>query len=255
MKVDILGAYGGSTDTSFLTSFLIDDFLALDAGCLTQTLNLENQVKVTDILISHTHLDHTLSLAFLVDNMFGLRDEPLKIWSGAAMIQAMRQHIFNDVIWPDFTLLPNAEEATMFFREVTPEVTFNIRHLRITAVPVNHVVPCFAFFVECTKTGGCILYTADTSTTDRVWEVANKIKRLDAVIVDCSFPNHMDDLAVASGHMTPAMLAADLKKLKRDCKIMIYHIKPMFEELMLAELAEQKIPNLVVGIQGKTYQF
>ncbi|CAM2007751.1 3',5'-cyclic-nucleotide phosphodiesterase [Acanthopleuribacter pedis] len=255
MKVEILGAYGGSTDTSFLTSFLIDDFLALDAGCLTQTLNLDGQVKVTDILISHTHLDHTLSLGFLVDNMFGLRDEPLKIWSGKAMIEAMQQHIFNEVIWPDFTQLPNAEEATMAFREVLPEITFSVRHLRITAVPVNHVVPCFAYFVASTETGGCILYTADTSTTDRVWQVANEIDRLDAVIVDCSFPNHMDDLAIASGHMTPAMLAADLKKLKRDCKIMIYHIKPMFEDQMIAELTALNIPNIDMGIQGKTYHF
>ena len=254
MKVEILGAYGGSTDTSFLTSFLIDDFLAVDAGCLTQTLNLENQAKITDILISHTHLDHTLSLSFLVDNMFGLREEPIRIWSGDEMISGMRLHLFNDVTWPDFSVLPSADKPSLTFNSVGEGQTIRLRHLNVTPIWVNHVVPCFAFFVECTETGACLLYTADTTSTDRVWKVANERPRLDAVIVDCSFPNDMEDLARASGHMTPRLLAQDLSKLSHDCSILVYHIKPMFEQVMRVQLAELNLKNLMVGIQGRVFE-
>ena len=79
MKLELLGTYGGSTDTNSLTSFLLDGFLAIDAGSLTQSLSLERQAKISDILISHSHLDHTLSLPFLADNMFGERPEPIRI--------------------------------------------------------------------------------------------------------------------------------------------------------------------------------
>ena len=251
MKIEFLGAYGGSTSAHNLTSFLIDDYLAIDAGCLSQALSLERQFKISDVLISHTHLDHTLSLPFLADNLFGQKNEPLRVWASEHVIEAIKTHIFNEVTWPDFSSLPSPEQPTISFSALLEETTFSIRHLQITATPVHHVVPCWGYFIESEKSDATILYTADTCSTERIWELANEKRNLKAVIVDCSFPNDMEDLAVASGHMTPRLLARDLAKLRQDCQILIYHLKPTYQETLLQELAALNDPRLVLSLQDK----
>lgn len=255
MKLEILGAYGGNTDTNFLTSFCIDAFLAMDAGCLTQGLPLKRQQAITDVLISHSHLDHTLSLPFLVDNLFGVTEEPLQVWTHDPVIRALKTHIFNEVTWPDFTQLPSVAKPSLAFNEIQSGKPFQIRHLKITPVQVNHVVTCFGFLVESTQEDAAILFTADTGNTDEIWQIANTCPHLKAVIIDCSFPNEMKDLAVISGHMTPLQVAEDLAKLDREVQVMIYHIKPQFEATINAQLNALNIPNLVTDIQNRTFTF
>lgn len=255
MKLEILGAYGGNTDTNFLTSFCVDHFLAIDAGCLSQGLSLERQTKITDVLLSHTHLDHILSLPFLVDNLFGITEEPLRVWTHKPVIEALRKHIFNEVIWPDFTQLPSPQKPSLTFHEIQSETPFSIAHLKITPVQVNHVVTCYGFLIECQKTKAAILFTSDTGNTDRIWEIANQCDHLKAVIIDCSFPNDMEELAIISGHMTPAQVGKDLAKINKDVSVLIYHIKPQFEEVIATELKTLGVTNLLTEIQNKTFTF
>ncbi len=212
MKINLIGTYGGNTDTKYLTGFFVDDFLAVDAGCLTQALDLETQLTITDVLVSHSHLDHTLSLPFLADNLFDELKQPIRIWADAAVIHALKTHIFNNVIWPDFSKLPSVENPTISFHEIQPEVPFQIRHLKIMPIRVNHVVPCLGFIVESSLTNSSFLYSADTCSTDRIWEIGSNQKNLKIAIADCSFPNKYKKLAIISGHMTPELLAADLEK-------------------------------------------
>lgn len=255
MKVEILGAYGGSTDTTFLTSFLIDDFLAVDAGSLTQTLSLERQAALRHILISHSHLDHTLSLPFLADNLFGMLDAPLQVYATQTVVDGIKSHIFNEVTWPDFSVLPSPEKPTIAFNVVGSESTFSVNGYTVVAVPVNHIVPTSAFLITNPEATSSVLYTADTCNTDRVWEIANACPTLKAVIVDCSFPNDMKDLAQMSGHLTPELLAEDLKKLKVECDVLVYHLKPHFRELLLSQLSELKIDRLVTSIQSRQFNY
>ena len=253
MKIEFLGAYGGSTKVNYLTSFFVDECLAIDAGCLTQTLSLERQTHISDILISHTHLDHTLSLPFLADNLFDQKELPLRIWARPEVLRALEAHMFNDIVWPDLSKLPSAENPTITFNRLEEEEVATIGHFRVKPVTVNHVVPTTGFFIESTRSNSCLLYTADTCTTDRVWEIANNYPNLGAVIVDCSFPNEMEDLAIASGHMTPKLMARDLAKLKKDCKVLVYHIKPVFTQQMHAEIAALGDKRIIVDIQSKTF--
>lgn len=255
MKVELLGTYGGSTDTAFLTSFLFNECLAVDAGCLTQTLSLARQRLVTDVLISHSHLDHTLSLPFLADNLFGERAEPLRIWAAPVVIDALKSHMFNEVTWPDFSALPSREAPTITFCPLAPEVPVEVCGLRVTPIPVAHVVPTQGFLIECPVADASVLYTADTSTTDRIWALASDRANLKAVIVDCSFPNEYEELARLSGHMTPSLLGRDLAKLGRACDILVYHIKPMYEDVLKAELAALGLPRLQTDLQSRILQW
>jgi cAMP phosphodiesterase len=255
MKLEILGAYGGNADQYRLTSLLVNGCLALDAGCLTSALPFERQLAIRDVVVSHAHADHVGTLPYLIDNLFGYIDHPLVIHGSKAVIDALRAHIFNEIIWPDFSRLPSPRSPSLLFRVIEPEVSFQLGRLRIRAIPVNHLVPCTGFLVESLDQAASILYTADTTTTDRIWDIANEMPTLRAVIVDCSFPNRMEDLARASGHMTPKMLAADLAKLKRVVPILVYHLKPSFETEMAAELDDLHRQELDYRIQGRIFDF
>jgi ribonuclease BN (tRNA processing enzyme) len=103
MEVRVLGCFGGNDSTHGLTSFLIDNTLAIDAGALTNALSREEQLSIDDVIISHIHFDHTLSLPFLIDNQFGTRDKPLKIHATETVINRLKKFLLNDHCWPDFS--------------------------------------------------------------------------------------------------------------------------------------------------------
>ena len=81
MKIRVLGCSGGQVRGHKLSGFLIDDRLLIDAGSATEALALPAQQKITDILITHIHLDHVLSLGMLADNLYGKTKTSINVWS------------------------------------------------------------------------------------------------------------------------------------------------------------------------------
>ena len=68
MKVKSVGTAGGKTVRNLLTTFLIDEVIALDCGSVCTGLDLTAQLKIEDVFISHVHMDHVGELPLLVDN-------------------------------------------------------------------------------------------------------------------------------------------------------------------------------------------
>jgi cAMP phosphodiesterase len=251
MKLKALGCYGGNIPGHGMTSFLVNDTLALDAGWVSNALSLRQQERVKDILISHSHLDHTCTLPFLIDNNFTAPGFALRIYSIPEVVASMRNHLFNNQTWPDFTSLPNDMTPVLKLVEIQPEEPFVINGLKIRAVHVSHSVPTAGYILEDKK--GALAFSSDTGPTHRFWEITNTTKRLKAVITECSFPNELRELAKVSGHMTPWMLELELKKLKRDVPVYIYGCKPKHLAVIKRELKALKIRNLHVMVQGRTY--
>jgi ribonuclease BN (tRNA processing enzyme) len=71
MKLRVLGCYGGSIKGTNLSCYLLNDTIVLDAGSLTQTLTLEEQLRIRHVIITHSHLDHNSGLPFFAGNVFG----------------------------------------------------------------------------------------------------------------------------------------------------------------------------------------
>lgn len=253
MKLRALGCSGGNLKGRHLTTYLLNDTVALDAGSLTETLTFEEQTRVRHVVISHSHLDHNGSLPFLVDNVFGLHDGPVTVYSIPAVIESLRRYMFNDELWPDFTRLPSPESPTLRFQQVQEESPFVIDQLTFTPVRVNHITPTVGFVIEDGKSA--IIYTGDTAPTDRVWEVANRTENLRAIITEASFPNEKERLARESGHMTPEMLGRELGKLRRRVKILVSHVKPRWRARIARELGAIHSPRIELVQQGKTYRF
>jgi ribonuclease BN (tRNA processing enzyme) len=104
---------------------------------------------------------------------------------------------------------------------------FLIDGYRITMEKVHHTVPAYGYIVE--KPGNkAIAYTGDTGPTDRFWErmADRNVKYL---ITETSFPNRLEKLALATGHLTPSLLAREIAKMSPPPeKIFIMHLKPQF---------------------------
>ncbi len=253
MEWHVLGSFGGSSPTCRMTSFLINGELALDAGAITQALSIEEQHKVRRIVLTHSHLDHTASIPFLVENTLSNLRTSLEILLTPQVLHTLKRHLFNNDTWPDFTRIPHDLPA-LRLTEVEPREPFEVNGLRLTPIPVRHSVPTHGYLVE--DGGGAVLFTSDTGPTEEVWQVANRTAKLRAVIVELSFPNRMQEVADVSLHLTPATLAGELAKLEREVPVYLYHFKPPYVEELRAAVGQTRFPHPVEELrQGEVYSF
>ena len=139
--------------------------VCVDAGALTDALTLDEQARVRAVLVTHAHMDHVASLPFLVENVFGRNASPLEIVAPEDVLAALRKHLFNDALWPDFSRLPNDLVPAVTFRAIPVGEPFTVGGLVATAIPVSHVVPTVGYILE--EGGTCIVFSGDTGPTSR----------------------------------------------------------------------------------------
>ncbi len=253
MQLRIMGCSGGEAEGERLTGLLINGTVAIDAGSITQALTVEEQIRIRHIFISHSHLDHICTLPFFTKNIFGHTTGPVEIHALPETLDSLRRHLFNDELWPDFSVIPTPHHPTIRYTEVEPERTYDVEGLHITPIRVNHLVPCVGYKVE--DDHSAFIFTSDTAQTDRIYEVANQTKNLKLFITEASFPNEQGWLAEASKHLTPKMLGEELKKLKVDVPVGIYHLTPGDKPTMLPQI--QAIPDRRIRMleQSSVFEF
>src|SRR5512137_185595 len=236
MKVKVLGCSGSESIGHLPPGFLVNDRVMLDAGTISAALSIAGQSRITDIFISHTHLDHIKGILFLADNIIGRIKQPVNIRAIPKVIDAIKKHLMNDVIWPDFTKIPTPKAPVLAYKPFLAGRSVTAAGLKVKAIPMNHPVPAVGFLVSDGRSS--FLYSADTGPNERLWAEAKKAKNLKGIIVDTSFPNSMDFVAGLSGHFTPAQLHGDLRaaKVGNDVPIYIYHIKPVHKQRVIREL-------------------
>jgi len=170
----------------------------------------------------------------------------------APTLDGVRRNLLNDVLWPDFTRIPSSAFPTLLYREVPEDGPFELAGYTITAIRVNHVVECVAYFIQ--SRGGTLLHIGDTGPTEAVWRHARAVPRLLAVSVETTFPNRLQEVADVSGHLTPQGLDKELEKLGRDVPVYVYHLKPNFRREILAELKRLRRPALHILEDGTLYR-
>lgn len=253
MKIEVLGGYGGESLGYRMTCLLINDTIALDAGSLSQALPIERQVKIHSVLLTHSHVDHTSSIPFFVENVFGQSDDPLDIYTSQSTIDAIRKYQFNNATWPDFTRLPNHLLPAVRFHEIQSEVPVELDGVRFTPIAVDHLVPTHGFLIE--HNGTAVLWSSDTGPTERLWQIANQTENLAAVCIETSFDNSLQNIADVSYHLTPQTLKTELEKLERRVPILLHHLKPPCIDVIRREVAELGNPDIDYLEQGKVYTF
>lgn len=250
MLVRIIGGHGGVSPGFRATSYLIDGKLLLDAGSVASGIQIEEQSNIDHILISHAHLDHISDLAFLADNCFGMKGRPFEIYANTPVREAIKTHLLNDVIWPDFTVLPTKENPTLRIHDIRPEMQLVLGDYRIMPVPVNHSTGALGFIIE--RKNASVIFTQDTGPTDKIWEYARDVKNLKAIFSEVSFPNSMAKVATDSQHHTPATMKEEIKKMPKDVPIFLGHLKPNFQSQLFKEIAEIKDERITILGSGDT---
>jgi ribonuclease BN (tRNA processing enzyme) len=237
MKIRVLGCSGGIGGRHLrTTSLLIDHDILIDAGTGVGDLAIAELAQIDHVFITHSHLDHTACLPFIVDTVGEMRNRPLTVHATEATLEIMRAHLFNWSTWPDFSEIPTAEEPFMQFSAIEVGQAVEIDGRRIVPLPADHTVPAVAFQVD--SGNGSLVFSGDTGPCPPLWDAVNQIRNLRYLIIECAFSDREKRLAVLSKHLCPSMLMEELTYLQRDAEVFITHLKPGQIELTMQEIED-----------------
>ena len=239
MQIRVLGCSGSIGGTARTTAFLLDTDVLLDAGTGVGDLTLEELTEIDHILISHSHLDHILSIGLLADSVMRTRKGrvPIQVHALPATIEAMRSHVFNGVIWPDFTRLPSAESPMLQLVPFEIGQTITLGERRIEVLPAEHTVPAVGFAVHGAPVAkrGAFIFTGDTGPNPALWTRLHGM-RIGALVIETAFSDEERQLARVSRHLCPAALGQELARLDQPTNVFITHIKPGEVDSVMAQI-------------------
>lgn len=258
MKIQMLPSSidenGQASDRQHLLTLVIDDCVAIDAGCLAMSCSPKQRENIRDVILTHTHLDHIAGLPIFIDDLFASLKEPVRIHASSEMVEILERDIFNWAIYPRFSELSNDDGPVMEYREFERGAEIQARHLTIKSVGVQHPVSANGYLVS--DGSGSIGITGDTAETDEFWEVCNTTSDLKAIFVECAFPDELVSLATVSEHLTPQRLSSELSKLTdRKYPVYVINIKPMYREKVVKQLTTLSLENVEIMRVGKVYEF
>lgn len=246
MRLHILGCSGGlggspQPSASMLqprphrtSSFLLDQDILIDAGTGVEDLSVDELRLIDHVFLTHSHLDHICALPLMLDTVGSLRDKPVVVHALPETIHALKEHIFNWVIWPDFTEIPHFDRPWMVFSPLKLDQPVDIGGRIIRPIAANHTVPAVGFHVACAE--GSLVYSGDTLPTDEFWRTVNGIADLRYLIIETAFANRERDLALTAKHLHPVHLSEQLEQMRVEPEVWITHLKPSDREQIIREI-------------------
>ena len=236
MRIRVLGCSGGIGLGFHTSSYMVNHNVLIDAGTGVGELSVAEMADIDHIFISHAHMDHIACLPLLIDTTITHRKKPVTIVANRATINLLKAHIFNNAIWPDFSVIPSPKHPFIVYQEIADnECLFLNDHCSITAIPVVHTIPTLAYQLT-SKTGNSYVICGDTSIQDDFWHTLNAIPKLKGLAIEAAFSDSENQLALISKHLSPNMLINELSKLKQDVPIYVMHLKPNQSETIIREL-------------------
>lgn len=242
--IRVLGCSGSIAEGCRTTAFLLDDDVLIDAGTGVGDLALDELERIDDILLSHAHLDHVLGVPLLADSVMRRRRgrPPIRVHALPATLTTLRQHLFNDQLWPDFTRLPSCEQPVLSLHPLAmgQTLTLGAKARQITVLPAAHTVAAVGYAVQ-GETGAWV-FTGDTGPNPALWQ-ALRDHAVVQLVIESAFSEQDRGLAADSGHHCPSSLAAELRQLPAGAQVLLTHVKPG-EELAVMSDAAARCPGL-----------
>lgn len=244
MQIRVLGCSGSIAAGNRTTSFLLDHDVLIDAGTGVGDLSLDELARIDHILLSHSHLDHVLSVGLLADSVVRRRlsqgRPPIDVHALPATIEALRAHVFNGVIWPDFSRLPDETRPVLRFVPLAVGGLIEFGARRIEVLPAVHTVPAVGFAVTDAEAldAGAWVFSGDTGPNPALWERLAGL-RVHTLVIETAFGDEELALARVSRHLCPTLLRAELAKLEQPAQVFITHIKPGELDAVMSEIGAQ----------------
>ncbi|MDR1854079.1 MAG: 3',5'-cyclic-nucleotide phosphodiesterase [Azoarcus sp.] len=225
MKLTVLGCSGGIGGAEARTSsFLVDDDVLLDCGTGVGDLKFDALSRINHIFLSHSHLDHVAAIPLLVDSIGEVCQHPITVYAPRQTLHILRAHVFNWLMWPDFTAIPDRNHPWLRLQPLEVGETIRLGERAFTALPALHTVPAVAWRLD--SDTGQLVFSGDTTYCPELTAAINACPNLRHLLVETSFPEEMRAMAMASRHLCPGMLEAMLKELTVQPQVHITHLKP-----------------------------
>lgn len=242
MRIQVLGCSGGIGNGAQTTALLVDDDILIDAGTGVADLSLDAMAAIDHVFLTHSHLDHVVSIPFLLDSVGARRaPKPLTVHAQTATLEVLRTHVFNNALWPDFTAIPSRQNPYLRFETLAPGETITLGGRQLRSISVNHTVPAVAYLLGNGRAS--FGFSGDTCSTDAYWQALNACTDLRHVVIETSFMDEEEALSRLSGHLCPRLLVEELKKLKTTAQVYITHLMPGEEDAIMAQIRNQVPDN------------
>ncbi|RZL92557.1 MAG: 3',5'-cyclic-nucleotide phosphodiesterase [Variovorax sp.] len=240
MQVRVLGCSGAIAKDCRTTSFLVDSDLLVDAGTGVGDLTLEEMALIDDVVLTHSHIDHTAALPLMIDAVASRRSQPLRVHALRATVEALRAHVFNNIIWPDFANIPSTEAPFVTFHDIAIGQTLqlgsrNPKHLEV--LPAVHTVPACGYAIRRAEGGPHWVFSGDTERNAPFWQRLNQLD-VGMLVIETAFSDREQALARRSLHLSPAALADELAQIGPGKRYPIYitHTKPAETEEIMSQI-------------------
>ena len=240
MQVRVLGCSGAIAKDCRTTSFLVDTDLLVDAGTGVGDLTLDEMARIDDVVLTHSHLDHIAALPLMIDAVGSRRTQPLRVHALRATIEALRAHVFNNVIWPDFESIPSPEAPFVSFHDIAVGQMLNVGSCApklIEVLPAVHTVPACGFAVRHATGGAHWVFSGDTERNAPFWDRVNALD-VAMLVIETAFSSREQALAERSLHLSPSVLADELAQIDpgKQYPIYITHTKPAETEEIMSQI-------------------
>jgi ribonuclease BN (tRNA processing enzyme) len=244
---------GSNAPFQYLSSFLVNDRVALDAGSLGFWGDVRQQARIRHVFLTHAHLDHVASLPIFVENVAALVLRPVQVYGTDDVLHTVQRDLFNDRVFPDFIRISRIEKPLLALRSLTPGKPLTVAGLRITPIAVDHIVPTMAFIVANKKTA--IAYVTDTAPTEAIWERLKRVANLKAIFLEATFPAAQGKLAAISKHLTTVTFAGEVAKAPPGVPIYAIHLKAKYRDQIISEIKRLRLPHVSICERGQAFAF
>ena len=233
MRLHCLGTAGFHPNHDRHTScyFLPESGVLLDAG--TGVFRLAPLIKTDeiDLLLSHAHLDHIAGLTFLLDVFYQRPVKKLRIWGEAAKLDAIRTHLFSELVFPvELDAEWNAIDEMDDFVAGGAKVCWRQQDHPGGSVAYRldwsaNGKPAGAENTGVTSTAKRLLYMTDT-TGDVSAEGIEWCRNADLLMHECYFDDSMTEWAKKTGHSWTSRVA-EVTERSEPKKLLVTHLNPL----------------------------
>ena len=253
MRIELLPSSVPATGMQFLSSFLVNDEIAIDGGSIGLLADLERQRRIRHVFLSHEHLDHVASLPIFLENVYEPGPDGVELLASNQVLEFLHGDIFNGRVWPDFFALSRPDDRFLTTTELEPFKAVRRAGLTFTPVPVSHGVETLGLVVD--DGTAAVAFPSDTGPTEQFWKHLSSVTNLRAVFLEATFPSARGDLARLTGHHSTTTFAAEIRKLPGSVRWIVVHRKPRFAAEIARELASLALPNVELVRPGVPYEF